>query len=64
MCAPLMYAAIFERIAVVNLLLKRGANIHAKDNNGESALDWAKKSGNDEIVKLLSSFSPSGRNTR
>jgi len=52
--APLMYAAIFERPAAVKLLLKRGANINAKDHDGLSALDWAKKSGNEEIIRLLS----------
>jgi len=59
---PLMYAVIFEQIAAVKLLLKRGANINAKDHNGESALDWARKSGNEEIIKLLSSFSSSEGN--
>jgi ankyrin repeat protein len=52
--APLMYAAIFERPGVVKLLLKRGANINAKDHDGLSALDLAKKSGNEEIIRLLS----------
>ena len=47
---PLMYAASFERPGVVNLLLKRGANINAKDHNGESAIDWARKSRNQEIL--------------
>ena len=51
---PLMYTAIFERPGVVKLLLKRGASINAKDHNGLSALDWAKKSGNEEIIRLLS----------
>jgi uncharacterized protein len=50
---PLMYAAIFERPGVVNLLLKRGANINVKDHDGLSALDWAKKSGNIEILRPL-----------
>jgi ankyrin repeat protein len=49
-----------ERSNIVELLLKRGANIHAKDHNGESALDWAVKSGNDDAIMLLSSFSPAG----
>jgi uncharacterized protein len=52
--APLMYAVIFERPGVVKLLLKRGANINARDHDGLSALDLAKKSGNEEINRLLS----------
>ncbi|MCI0388369.1 MAG: ankyrin repeat domain-containing protein [Acidobacteria bacterium] len=50
---PLMYAVIFERRVAVDLLLKRGANIHTKDHDGLSALDWAKKSGNDDLVRFL-----------
>jgi len=50
---PLMYAASFERPGVVNLLLKRGANINAKDHNGESAIDWARKSRNQEILRSI-----------
>jgi serine/threonine protein kinase/ankyrin repeat protein len=57
---PLIYAAIFERPGVVNLLLKRGANIDAKDHNGESALDWAIKSANEEIIGVFTSFSSPG----
>jgi ankyrin repeat protein len=57
---PLMYAAIFERPTVVNLLLKRGADFNAKDHDGLNALDWAKKSGNDDIVRLISTFSSFG----
>jgi ankyrin repeat protein len=54
---PLMYAAAFEGSAVVNLLLKRGANVKAKDHDGLSAADWAIKSGNDEIASLILTFS-------
>jgi ankyrin repeat protein len=50
---PLIYAVAFERLAAIELLLKRGANINARDHNGESALDWAKKSGNIEIMRQL-----------
>jgi len=51
---PLIYAVIYQRPAAVKMLLKRGANINAKDHDGLSALDWAKKSGNEEIIRLLS----------
>jgi ankyrin repeat protein len=54
-----MYAAASDRSEVVNLLLRRGANVRAKDHNGESALDWAVKSGNNTIILLLSIHSPS-----
>jgi hypothetical protein len=58
--APLIYAVASERLGVVKSLLKGGANIHARDHNGESALDWARKNGNDEVIMLLTTFSPSG----
>ena len=51
---PLMYAAIFDRPGVVKVLLKRSPNINAKDHDGLSALDWAIKTGDQEIFKLLS----------
>jgi ankyrin repeat protein len=49
----MLYLTALKALGALNLLLKRGANIDAKDHNGLSALDWAKKSGNDEIVRLL-----------
>src|SRR5262249_59333533 len=57
---PLMYAVFIERPAIVKLLLKRGANMKVKDHNGESALDWATKTDNEENIKLLSVLSSSG----
>jgi ankyrin repeat protein len=51
---PLMYAAIFDRPGVVKVLLKRSPNINAKDHDGLNALDWAIKTGDQEIFKLLS----------
>jgi ankyrin repeat protein len=51
---PLIYAVIYQRLAAVKMLLKRDTNINAKDHDGLSALDWAKKSGNEEIIRLLS----------
>ena len=58
---PLIYAVASERLNVVELLLKRGANVNARDHDGLSAPDWAKKSGNEAIIRLFSSgiFRPS-----
>jgi len=50
---PLIYAVIHEQLAAVKMLLKRGANINAKDLNGESAIDLARKSSNEEILESL-----------
>jgi len=57
---PLIYAVIYQQLAAVKMLLKRGANINAKDHNGESALDWANKIGNEETIRLLSLLLSSG----
>jgi len=47
---PLMYAARYQRLTAVRLLLKHGANTKAKDKGGMTALDLAKSSGNKEII--------------
>jgi ankyrin repeat protein len=52
---PLMLAVASEHqdLAVVNLLLKAGADVDAKSNMGETALDWAEKFGNREVIAAL-----------
>jgi len=51
---PLMFAARDSNAEMVQLLLSYGADKNAVDKNGKSALDYAKQSGKDEIVELLS----------
>jgi ankyrin repeat protein len=41
------------RSDVVKLLLEKGANAKVKDNNGETALEWALKGKDPGVVKLL-----------
>ena len=41
-------------IAVVKFLVSQGADIHAKDKNGNTPLDLAKEVENTAIVKYLS----------
>jgi serine/threonine protein kinase/ankyrin repeat protein len=52
---PLMYAALYHRYPAVHQLLISGANIRAKDKDGKTALEFAKQSGNKEIIRLLES---------
>jgi len=52
-----MYAARYNRPTAVQLLLERGADIKARDNDGMTALDLAKKLANQEVIKLLNSAS-------
>jgi hypothetical protein len=50
---PLMYASANGKNEMVNLLLKRGANINARSKGGESALGLAAENTHVSTVKLL-----------
>jgi ankyrin repeat protein len=50
---PLMMAASMGRVEVVTLLLRRGANRLLRDKAGHTALERARDTENEEIVKLL-----------
>lgn len=50
---PLMYAASEGNEEVVQILLDHGANISILDNDGDSALDFARNNGHLEVVSLL-----------
>jgi uncharacterized protein len=50
---PLMLAAALARTQAVALLLARGANPTIKDHQGRTALERAKETEDEEIVKLL-----------
>lgn len=50
---PLMVAVFQGHETVVKLLLSKGANLNLKDASGKTALDYAKKANDQEIVQLL-----------
>jgi ankyrin repeat protein len=54
---PLMLAVASEKqdLAVIKLLLKAGADLNVKSNMGETALDWALKFGNPQVIGALRS---------
>jgi ankyrin repeat protein len=52
-CNALHEAAYFGREAVVQLLLERGANIHAKTSSGRTALLEAVRGGEQSVAQLL-----------
>jgi len=50
---PIVLASCFNNTSIVTLLLKHGAEINAKDRNGMSAKDYAKKLGQKKMVTFL-----------
>ncbi|MHB9147562.1 MAG: ankyrin repeat domain-containing protein [Candidatus Amoebophilus sp.] len=46
-------AALNGYIEIAKLLIEKGANVYVQDINGNTPMDIAKKSGNQEIAKLL-----------
>lgn len=49
----LMAAAYFNQPEIIRLLLLRGSDPTARDEDGQSALNVAEEKGNDEIIELL-----------
>ena len=52
---PLMYAARFNRVEIINLLLENGAEVGTKDRIGLTAMDYAKISKATDAEKILES---------
>jgi len=52
---PLMLAAAFNDLEMVEYLIKEGADINTVDNYGMTALDYAKKMGQGRVKELLES---------
>ncbi|MEM6686131.1 MAG: ankyrin repeat domain-containing protein [Bacteroidota bacterium] len=50
---PLMYAARFNRVEIINLLLENGAEVESKDRGGLTAIDYAKISKATDAEKVL-----------
>jgi uncharacterized protein len=50
---PLMHAAAHGHASLVKVLLERGGDVHALDNQGNTALTIAAAGGSTEIVGLL-----------
>ncbi|MGA3327428.1 MAG: ankyrin repeat domain-containing protein [Terriglobia bacterium] len=51
--SPLFTAVAFGEPATVQALLQGGADIHERDNDGMTALDWAVVAHHPEVVKTL-----------
>ena len=50
---PLMYAARYNNVEMVNLLVLNGADINATSKLGYTALDYAELSGAKDVASLL-----------
>lgn len=50
---PLMYAARYNRIEMIKLLVANGAKISKKDSNGNAAIQYAEWSGANEAKAVL-----------
>ena len=54
---PLMYAARYNQVEIIKLLLEKGANLKVKDERGFTALNHAENSKATEAVELLKNYS-------
>lgn len=50
---PLMYAARYNRVPIVKLLIANGAKLNAKSDKGYTALKYAKLSNADDAYKVI-----------
>ncbi|KAH6883536.1 ankyrin repeat-containing domain protein, partial [Thelonectria olida] len=50
---PLWFAAANEREAIIQLLLKNGADINMKDEKGRTPISYAAENGREAIAQLL-----------
>lgn len=50
---PLMYAARYNRVDIMKLLIKNGAKIKTRDGKGYTAMKFAKIANAEEAVALL-----------
>ncbi len=52
---PLMFSIATDHahLSTVRELIKAGADVQAKDQNGDSVLDWANKYGQPEVIAML-----------
>ncbi|WP_378183066.1 ankyrin repeat domain-containing protein [Aquimarina sp. SS2-1] len=54
---PLMYAARYNRVDIIRVLVGKGAYIQAKDKNGNTAMKFAELSNAKEAMALLKELS-------
>lgn len=50
---PLMYAARYNKVEILKLLINKGAKLNVKSDKGYTALDYAKMSKADDAYQVL-----------
>ena len=50
---PLHHAARMGNLRVVMLLVERGADVKVRNGNSQTASDWARREGKEDVVKWL-----------
>ncbi|WP_299215555.1 ankyrin repeat domain-containing protein [uncultured Aquimarina sp.] len=54
---PLMYAARYNRVDIIKILVEKGAKIKTRDSKGNTAMKFAKLSNAKEAIALLEELS-------
>ncbi len=54
---PLMYAARYNRVEIIQVLVDKGANVKTRDSKGNNAMKFAKLSNAKEAIVLLEKLS-------
>ncbi|MDH7445068.1 ankyrin repeat domain-containing protein [Aquimarina sp. 2201CG14-23] len=54
---PLMYAARYNRVDIIKMLVKKGAKVKARDSKGNTAMKFAKLSNAKEAMAVLKKLS-------
>ena len=50
---PAMYAARYNRVEILKLLIENGANLKARSHKGMSAIKYAEAAGSKEAAKII-----------
>lgn len=61
---PVMYAARYNKVEIIKILLNNGANLKMKDSQGFNALDYAKLSNATEAIIFLKSINENEKKTK
>lgn len=54
---PVMYAAKYNRVEILDLLIKEGAELKTRSEKGLNAMDYAKRSKANDVLAYLKNLS-------